>query len=118
MRCMRCSSHHESWAARIAPLTVALLLIAQACNLGGPATSGSTSSHPVHQPTSTSPPSSCADRAFAQLSEAQRVGQLFLVGQTSPNLYSAGIAHLVEAAHISGVVLGGTGWDSAAKVQQ
>jgi beta-N-acetylhexosaminidase len=46
------------------------------------------------------------------------VGQLFLVGQTSPNLYSAGIAHLVEAAHISGVVLGGTGWDSAAKVQQ
>ncbi len=111
---MRCSSRHQHWTARAALLAV-IVLLAQACAIDGSATPGPLTPSPAHRPTPS--PSSCADQTFARLSEAQRLGQLFLVGQTVPDPDSAGTAHLVQAEHVGGVVLGGTGWDSAAKVQ-
>lgn len=113
---MRCSLDHGRRAARVAFLVAVLVLIAQACVTGRPPAPGPTSPAARRPEPTPSPP--CADRAFARLSDAQRLGQLFLVGQTLPDPAAAGIVAAVQAGHVGGVVLGGTGWSSAAGVQR
>jgi beta-N-acetylhexosaminidase len=106
---------HSRPARRVAPmaLLLAVLLLAQACALDRPVAPPSTPL-PHRRP----PPSpSCVDRTFAGLSEAQRLGQLFLVGQTGTDPVATGVAAAVQDGHVAGVVLGGSGWSGAATVR-
>lgn len=67
--------------------------------------------------TTTTEAPSCPQEVFDRLSPAQRVGQLFMVGLSSSESTGADDA-LIQNDHVGGVLLDGTGWDSAAKVSQ
>ncbi len=58
---------------------------------------------------------SCPARLYGEMSPAQRVGQLFLIGLSSSQPVSGDDA-VIRAVHVGGVLLDGPGWDGAARV--
>lgn len=60
----------------------------------------------------------CVDAVFAGLSDEQRAGQLFMVGLSSAAPQSAATEAAIVDQHAGNVVLYGTDWQGAAKVQQ
>jgi beta-N-acetylhexosaminidase len=115
-RCM------PAWRQRTRILPACLAALAIACSgCSGPA--GSAPAGPKPQPTRTTPSSpagsasaarssprsaarpSCAARVFSRMTEAQRVGQLFMVGLAGDESGPA-LAHAVSTYHFGSVLFG------------
>jgi beta-N-acetylhexosaminidase len=123
-----------SW--RVAALAGALVLAGAGCNslaqgepanLAGPVPPrtrvGATQAiQPVasarggHRPLGRQGPS-CPARIYREMSPAQRVGQLFLIGLSSQQPMS-GDDGVIRAGHVGGVLLDGPGWDGAIHIRQ
>ncbi len=58
------------------------------------------------------------ETVFANLSDEQRIGQLFMVGLNSNDPQSAATASAITDSYAGNVVLYGTGWNGSVKVQQ
>ena len=103
---------------------LALVVACSACGAasgGTPAqpsaslTSPAVTSHPSRSPAAAAPPS-CPDQVFAQMSEAQRVGQLFLVGIAGAP--DAEVAQAVSTYHFGSFLFEGTSTVGVAADQQ
>jgi len=91
------AKRHQSWFRAIA---LSALLVCAACGTpaaGGPAATPTSSPSPTATPLP-----SCADRVFANMSEDQRVGQLFLLGLGANQLGPAE-ANEIQADHVGSV---------------
>jgi beta-N-acetylhexosaminidase len=105
------------WPTRTLPAVLLVLgLACSACDTTSPAsgaggTPSSTSGKPVSRPPRVSKPSpqlvppSCPAEVFSRLTEAQRVGQLFLVGLAGDPV--SGVAQAVTAYHFGSLLSAG-----------
>ena len=92
-----------------------------------PTSTARTSAPPTSRPPSTTPPSttattpsvppSTAAMVFAGMSEAQRVGQLFMVGATSQQVDQGAVADIRQYG-VGSVILDGTSYLSASATKQ
>ena len=89
--------------------------LAAACGQGG---GGATASHPGPTALATPRPTPYRiDGIYDRLTDEQKVGQLLMVGLSSSDGSPPAVADAVTNHHVGGVVLYGTGWDSAQRVR-
>lgn len=108
--------------SRLVTCVIALALIATGCDGSSSSQAESTSAPAVsHAPLSPapvpspSPAASCATRVFDRMTEAQRVGQLFLAGLPTQGGPGAELTDAIRAAHLGSVLfVGDTGAGVAA----
>lgn len=99
--------------ARRLGAVVTVLLAAVACGQGG-------SRVPRQGPVRSAPPalsSHQADLVYDRMTDEQRVGQLFMVGESSAGAGPSALAGDLTTYHVGGVTLYGTGWSSGGKVR-
>lgn len=89
----------QFWAFLLCLLTT--MPLAACGTASGPGPSASPTATPVVSPSATPTPS-CADRTFAQLTEDQRIGQLFLLGLAGNQLGSAEMSE-IQNDHVGSV---------------
>lgn len=96
---------------------VAALVISGGSGLGGPLPSAATApSQGVALVSATVSPAAAAQAAFARMSEAQRIGQLFMVGGPATGIGSA-TATAITRYHVGSVILTGRTYAGASAVR-
>ncbi|MBO0682879.1 MAG: glycoside hydrolase family 3 protein [Candidatus Dormibacteraeota bacterium] len=103
--------------ARRLGAVVTVLLAAVACGQGGGPVPrpGPVPSSPRALPPALT--SHQADLVYGRMTDEQRVGQLFMVGESSAGPGPAAVATALTTYHVGGVTLYGTGWSSRDKVR-